>query len=220
MREPSPQRRKREESIEGREPRLVSDEPVPTGHEPVDMVAARTTVDVGGPIARMELDNGTRRLELHEEQLVARKELVEAGEVVLHTEIDEAPARLEIDAFREEVEIEHEPVGKIVSERAAPWEENGDFVVPVYEEQLVVVKRLVLREQLRIRRMRTTEHQTYEDQLRRERLVIDDPDSSGLVQEKYPVEEDGPAASEHTPHEGTHPAEPGLLSNVVRRVLG
>src|SRR5579884_42298 len=84
-------------------------------------------------------------LELREEQLVAHKELRQVGEIGLRTEVEEIPGRLEVDAFREEVEVEHEPVGQTVTERTAPWEEDGVLIVPVYEEQLVVTKRLVLR---------------------------------------------------------------------------
>src|ERR1051325_9193313 len=88
-------------------------------------------------------------LELREEQLVAHKELHEVGEVLVHTQIEVVPGRLEVDAYREEVEIEHEPVGQAVGERREPWEEEGALIVPVYEEQLVVTKRLILKERLR-----------------------------------------------------------------------
>src|SRR5581483_6233840 len=56
-------------------------------------------------------------IELREEQLTARKDLVDLGEVIVRTAVDEVPGRLEVDALREEVEIEHIPVGRVVSER-------------------------------------------------------------------------------------------------------
>jgi uncharacterized protein (TIGR02271 family) len=130
-----------------------------------------------------------RVIELREEQLVANKALRDLGEVVVRTEVDTVPARLEVEAIREEVEVVHEPVGDIVSERDEPCEEDGVLVVPVYEEQLVVSKRLVLRERLHIRRVRTTERQLFEDIVRRERLVIEDPQQSGLVHEIYSTED-------------------------------
>jgi SAM-dependent methyltransferase len=77
----------------------------------------------------------------------------------------------------------------LVSERDQPWEADGVLVMPVYEEQLVVVKRLVLKERLHIRRVATTERRLFEDTLRRERLVIDDPQRTGLVREQYPTED-------------------------------
>src|SRR5207247_10618278 len=71
----------------------------------------------------------------------------------------------------------------------------------VYEEQLVVTKRLVLREQLRIRRVRTTERQLFEDTLRRERAVVDDPGRTGLVRELHPT----------APPGDSHPVDRPLL---------
>ena len=160
-----------------------------------------------------------RTLELREEQLVAHKELRELGEVEVRTEVDEVPGRLEVDAYREEVQIDHEPVGTVVSERDDPWEEDGVLVVPVYEEQLVVTRRLVLRERLRIRRVGTTERQLFQDTLRRERLVIEDPQQTGLVHERYPTYA---SASSSATGEETHAreqAQGGLLEHLVRKVL-
>jgi len=166
------------------------------------------------------VSEGEHVIELKEEQLVARKRLVEAGEVVIHTEVDETPARLEVDAFHEEIEVEHVPVGKVVTERIAPWEEDGDLVVPVYEEQLVVVKRLVLKEQVRIRRVRAWERQLFEDNVRKERLVVEEPPHSEAVREKYPIDEDPGLHSRHdsgTDHDRTD--EGGFLSHLVRKAL-
>ena len=126
-------------------------------------------------------------IELREEQLIAHKELRELGEVEVRTEWDLVPGRIEVDAYREEVEVEHEPVGQVVSERGQSWEEDGVLIVPIYEEQLVVTKRLVLRERLRIRRVGTTERQLFEDTLRRERLdhviVLDEQHLSSILAE-------------------------------------
>jgi len=175
----------------------------PEGEATVDSAAAETT----------------RILELREEQLVAHKDLRDLGEIEVHTEVDEVPGRLEVDAYREEVLVEHETVGQVVSERDKPWEEDGILVIPIYEEQLVVTKRLVLRERVRVRRVGTRERQLFQDTLRRDRLVVEDPQHTGLVREQYPggasdgSEEQNPDTSEHADPES------GLLGNLVRKVL-
>src|SRR5919199_1443088 len=116
----------------------AGDIPVPaTGIEPIERLEADVVAN-----AR---DEARRTIELREEQLVAQKELVDLGEVVIRTTVDEVPGRLEVDAFREEAVVEHIPVGQVVTERKDPWEEDGALVIPLYEEQLVVVKRLYLR---------------------------------------------------------------------------
>lgn len=154
-----------------------------------------------------------RVVELREEQLVAHKELRDLGEVIIRTEIDRVPARLEVDALREEVEVVHEPVGKAVSEREQPREADGALIVPVYEEQLVVTRRLVLRERLHIRRISTTERQLFEDTVQRERLVIEDPQKTGMVHEVYPTDEVPADAAEPERTEG------GFLTRIVTRAL-
>src|SRR5215207_8464951 len=94
-----------------------------------------------------------RTLELREEELIAHKESVESGSVVVRKVVESVPARLEVEAQRDEVEIEHVPIGQVVGERAEAREEGGMWIIPVYEEQLVVVKRLILREELHVRRI-------------------------------------------------------------------
>jgi uncharacterized protein (TIGR02271 family) len=167
------------------------------------------------PGMALPLTEAERTIELREEQLVARKELRDVGDVYIRTEVEEVPGRLEVDALRQEVEVEHVPVGEVVRERVAPWEEDGVLIVPVYEEQLVVSKRLVLREHLRIRRVETSERRLFEDTLRRERLVIEDPNNTGLVHEQYPA--DGDRA------DGDRTKEPreegGPLGALFRKVL-
>jgi len=175
------------------------------------------------PDARAPVDEPVdRTLELREEELVAHKELQDVGEVVVRTEVEELPGRVEVDALREEVQVEHEPVGRVVSERVPPWEEDDALVFPVYEEQLVVVKRLVLREQLRVRRVSTTERQVYEDTLRRDRAVIEDPSNSGLVVERYPTDEepvDRRAADRFDGSDRSAGHEDGGLLGSLRRAL-
>jgi uncharacterized protein (TIGR02271 family) len=159
-------------------------------------------------------------IELKEEQLVAHKDMREVGQVQIRTEVEEVPGRLEVEAFREEVEVEHVPVGQVVTEKVAPWEEDGVLIVPVYEEQLVLSKRLVLREHLRVRRVETSERQLFEETLKRERLVVEDPNNTGLVHERFPAGEDGERPADRVPdkpdprhHEG------GFLEKVVRKAF-
>lgn len=176
------------------------------------------------PQHQADLDTGaedtSRSLELREEQLVAHKDLREMGTVEVRTEIDEVPGRLEVDAYREEVVVEHETVGQVVSERDKPWEEDGVLVIPIYEEQLVVTKRLVLRERMRVRRVATTERQLFQDTLRRERLVVEDPLHTGLVHEQYPVGDPESSPEDESSDLSTrNEAESGFLGNLVRKAL-
>jgi uncharacterized protein (TIGR02271 family) len=168
------------------------------------------------------LGEQAQTVELREEELVAHKELQEVGQISIRTELEEIPGRLEVDACREEVEVEHVPVDRPVTERVAPWEEDGVLVVPVYEEQLVVVKRLVMREQLRVRRVGVTEKRLCEQPLLRERLIVEDADQTGLIREQYPnpATGDRSAADAREPTDRRRPEQESgsLLENLARKV--
>ena len=136
------------------------------------------------------VDEAPGRLELHEERLVAQKELREVGEVRVHTEVEEVPARAEAEVLREQLRLQHVPVNEVVKDRVSSWEEDGTYIVPVYEERLVLTKELVLREYLRIERVPTTETRQVEDTVRRERLVVDDAGLRGQVREESAAPEE------------------------------
>jgi len=132
-----------------------------------------------------------RTLELREEELIVRRQMRDVGEAHIRTRVEEVPARLEVEANAEEVEVEHVPAGQVVSQRVEPYQEGDVLVVPVYEEQLVVTKRLLLREQLRIRRVTTTQRQLFEDTLKKERVEVEDPGQTGMVHEQFAADEGG-----------------------------
>jgi uncharacterized protein (TIGR02271 family) len=170
------------------------------------------------PVARLAegsqpADRPPETLSLREERLVAHKTMEQVGEVVVRTEVDEVPGRLEVETLREEVEVEHVPLGQAVSERREPWEEDGVLIVPVYEEQLVVTKRLVLREQLRVRRVRTAERQLFEQPLRRERAIVDDAGQTGLVREVHPTAPPADSRPVDRPLLDSRPVDRPLLDN-------
>lgn len=161
--------------------------------------------------ATPETPESRRTLEMRAERLVADTSMKDAGEVVIRRIVEEVPGRLEIDAQHEEIEIEHVPIGEIVHERQEPWHEDDVLVVPVYEEQLAVVKRLVLREELRIRRVRVTERQIFEDSVRRERIQVEDSEQRGRVRDRDAAP---PIPGEETPGDYTEgsDAAPDILS--------
>jgi len=159
-------------------------------------------------------------LKLQEEQLVARKTLEETGRVRVRKVVEDVPRRLEVDAYYEDVQIEHVPVGRVVTEQERPREEDGVYILPVYEEQLVVVKRLVLKEEIRIRRHGATERRLFEETVRRERLVIEDLDDTGRVHEQYATARpDGEVVAGDTAIDETETENPGLLERLGRKVL-
>ena len=90
---------------------------------------------------------------LAEETVTVSKREVETGrvQVALTTEIETVIARETLRGRR--VEVERVPVGRTLAEGEAapvPHEEGDTLVIPVVEETAVVVKRLVVREEIRL----------------------------------------------------------------------
>ena len=91
---------------------------------------------------------------LAEETLAVSKREVETGrvQVALTTETQTVVARETLRGRR--VEVERVPVGRTLAEgeaAPAPRQEGDTLVIPIVEETAVVVKRLVVREEVRLR---------------------------------------------------------------------
>lgn len=144
---------------------------------------------------------------LRREELTARVEARELGSVVVGTEVDEVPGRVEVEAVRDEIELVHVPVGRVADQRVDPWWEDGELVIPLYEERLTVNRELVLKEKLHVRRIAVVERRAFEETLRQERLVIADPERTEVLRES---ERDGVL-------EALRAAARGWLARVRRR---
>jgi stress response protein YsnF len=111
-----------------------------------------------------------------EEMVAVSKREVETGrvQVALTTEAETVIARETLRGRR--VEVERVPVGRTLPEGDPPpqsWEEGDTLVIPVVEEVAVVVKRLVLREEVRLRFVATETPFEEEVTVRRQRATVD-----------------------------------------------
>ena len=109
---------------------------------------------------------------LQEEVLIGTRE-VSTGKVRIRTtvEADEEIARATLEG--EKVEIARVPVDRIVDEAPQTRTEDGVTIIPVLEEVLFVEKRLVLKEELHIRRQATTETVEVPVTLRKQRAIVE-----------------------------------------------
>jgi uncharacterized protein (TIGR02271 family) len=140
-------------------------------------------------VATEKLDSNSEViLPLLEEALRLGKRRVETGRVRISvsTANDE---RLVRETLRtERAEVEHVQVNRDLAEgEAAPvarWEDDDTLVVPVVEEVLIIERRLVLREEVRLKLVATDEVVEQSVTLRRqqanvEHLPASDADTSG-----------------------------------------
>ncbi len=111
-------------------------------------------------------------LPLHEEQVTVERRRVGGDILRVETITGVREERVEAALAREQIEIERVPVGIFV-DSAPPVREEGEItIIPVVEEVLVVERRLRLREEVRLRRVRTTSQHIETLQLREQRAVI------------------------------------------------
>jgi uncharacterized protein (TIGR02271 family) len=115
---------------------------------------------------------------LVEETATVGKRQVVSGRMRVQTVTDTVEELAHAELQQETVEVTRVPIDSIV-ETAPEIRTEGELtIVPVLEEVLVVEKRLVLKEELHIRRRATTETMEVPITLRKQRAVVEriDPD--------------------------------------------
>jgi uncharacterized protein (TIGR02271 family) len=116
-----------------------------------------------------------------EEQLRVGRREVETGRVVVHVTPGVREETVDMPLAQEHVEIERVEVNQFVPGPVPVRQEGEVTVVPVLEEVLVVEKRLMLREEVRITRRRQTRRHVEHVTLRTEdaRVLRSDSDVGG-----------------------------------------
>lgn len=108
---------------------------------------------------------------LMQEDVSITKRKVETGRVRVSTKTLEHIDYARADLYQEAVHVERVPIGREVAV-APPVREEGDtIVIPIIEEIMVVEKRLVLREEIRITRTRSVD--TFEEPVTLRSMVAD-----------------------------------------------
>lgn len=97
--------------------------------------------------------------------------------VETRTEMVEEIARARLDG--EELEIERVPIGTAIDHVPAVRTEGDVTIIPIVEEVLIVEKRLVLKEELHVRRTATAETVEVPVTLRKQRAFVEHVDGDG-----------------------------------------
>jgi stress response protein YsnF len=133
-----------------------------------------------------EIPPGETVIPVAEETIAISKRQVEVGQVrvSLTTDVEQMVARETLRGRR--VEVERVAVGRTLAEGETPpqtREEGDTLIIPVVEEMAVVVKRLVLREEVRLRFVQTDVPFEQEVGVRRQRATVERvvPDGMGTA---------------------------------------
>ena len=109
---------------------------------------------------------------LEEHAFIAKNALV-TGHVRVQTHVEEHEELLQATLGREEVRIDRVAINQVVTEVPVMRMDGDVLIYPVMEEVLVVEKRLVLKEELRISRRHVDEDVEQRVTLRREHADVE-----------------------------------------------
>ncbi len=136
------------------------------------------------PVTDREDGAEPHSLRLWAEEVSFDRETVETGRVRVRVVTREHDETTEIPLIRETVEVERVPIGREIDAMPAPRQEGDTLVMPVVEEVVVTLRKLVLKEELRLRRVRTTEQHRETVTLRRQEAIVE-----RLPAEQPPIEQ-------------------------------
>lgn len=152
-------------------PRYIVEELAPTDEE------ATLPAVPSGEWAPSSQDE-TLRLPLAAEELTAHKQAVQRGTVHLHKGVERVEQSITVPVYHEETVIEH--IAPDQYDGTAPANPN-ETIIPVIEEQLVVEKRAVVKEYIRVRKNVVTEQREVQDTVRREYVEMSEERLDGAT---------------------------------------
>jgi uncharacterized protein (TIGR02271 family) len=97
------------------------------------------------------------KLTLLAEEISVEKQAVETGRLRVSRETHTREVAVDEDLLRESAEIETVPIGRRIFEIPSVRHEGETTIVPIVEEILHTERRLILKEEVRITRRKTTE---------------------------------------------------------------
>jgi stress response protein YsnF len=108
-----------------------------------------------------------------EERIAVGKRASARERVRIVKKVEAQEVVVEGEATKEDVEVERVPVDEYVLEPPRPRVEGDVFVIPVIEEVVVVEKRLLLKEEIRVKKRRRVVRKKLRVPVRKERISIE-----------------------------------------------
>ena len=107
-----------------------------------------------------------------QEQATAYKRVVETGKVRISKHVREYEELVDIPHFQEEVKVERVPVNQFVETAPGVRTEGDVTIIPILEEKYVLEKKLVLVEELHIRKERNESHRPQKVKVLKEEVEV------------------------------------------------
>jgi uncharacterized protein (TIGR02271 family) len=107
-----------------------------------------------------------------DEEVTIQTRQRQSGIVEIRKTVHERTETVDQPLLSEAVEVERVTINRIVEEPVSVRQEGDTMIIPLLEEVLVVEKRLLLREEVHIKKLRREVHDPQEVLLREERVEI------------------------------------------------
>lgn len=154
---------------------------------PIELLEPNTDGLYHLPFSLAELESRTRELNVQvgvtgqdhmvvpviAEELDVSRRVVTTGVVRVHKLVQERTELVDEALLREEVVVERVPMDRVVDTIPTTYSEGDTLVIPVVEEVLVVEKRMLLKEEVRITKRAVRESSPQEVTLRSERVEVE-----------------------------------------------
>lgn len=132
---------------------------------------------------RTEADRNmtTKTIPVIEEQVRVDKQVVETGQVNINKRVSQEEVIVDVPYVQEEINVERVPVNRYIDSPPPAIRHDGDTtIIPVLKE--VVVKRLVLVEELHITKKKVTKQASQDMTLRHEEVIVERTDTNSNSQ--------------------------------------
>lgn len=119
-----------------------------------------------------EQPEGEVVIPLYREEVEVSREVKETGRVAVTRVTREDPVLINEELTRETAEITRQEINRYVETMPAIREEGDTLIVPVVEERLVLQRRLFLKAEVRVRRVRSSQPYQETVMLRHHEVVV------------------------------------------------
>ena len=103
------------------------------------------------------------KITLVEERLNIVKTAIETGRVQVSPHVEERHERVRDTLRHEDVVVERVAIGRIVDAPPAPRQDGDSWIIPIFEETLVLEKRFLLKEEVHV--IRTSRLEPFEQEV-------------------------------------------------------
>ncbi len=110
-----------------------------------------------------ETSENADKLTLVEERFKIVKKAVETGRVQVSTRVEERQETVRDTLRHEDVVVERVMIGRIVDAPPAPRQDGDAWIIPIFEETLVLEKRFLLKEEVHV--IRTARLEPFEQEV-------------------------------------------------------